>query len=169
MIRKSDGVDYAEFLKVGYWRIKVSLCWSTATRITRIIPSMKRKAGVFLVLLHVIVFRFYVKWIAENKLVVKRLRTNGQENGTQKKTKKQTKVTDDGVGWGVRLILACRRQKERKKKRTRLFLLGLLGVLDGEAPDIKVIAEIVDHVDRKVSVGGSREGETAPQVNVLHV
>lgn len=49
------------------------------------------------------------------------------------------------------------------------MLLGLLGVLDGEAPDIKVVAEVVDDVDRKVGVGCSRKGETAPQVNVLHV
>lgn len=62
----------------------------------------------------------------------------------------------------------CGLKKKRRKKENRL-LLGLLGVLDGEAPDIKVVAEVVDDVDRKVGVGCSREGETAPQVNVLHM
>lgn len=66
------------------------------------------------------------------------------------------------------MTLACRRKKESKNDR-KSSLLGLLRVLDGEAPDVKVITKVVDDVDREVGVGGGREGETAPQVNVLHV
>ena len=48
-------------------------------------------------------------------------------------------------------------------------LFSLLGVLDRKAPDIEVVAEIVDDADRKVSICGGREGQTAPKVDVLHV
>jgi len=50
-----------------------------------------------------------------------------------------------------------------------LLLLGLLGVLNGKAPDVKVVANIVDDHEGKVCIGSSSKGEAAPQVDVLHM
>lgn len=50
-----------------------------------------------------------------------------------------------------------------------LLLLGLLGVLNGKAPDVKVVANIVNDHESKVCIGSSSKGKAAPQVDVLHV
>jgi hypothetical protein len=42
-------------------------------------------------------------------------------------------------------------------------------MLDGKAPDVKVVAQIVDDHESKVSIGSSSKGQAAPQVDVLHV
>lgn len=48
-------------------------------------------------------------------------------------------------------------------------LFSLLGVLDRKAPDIEVIAQVVDNIDGEMGIRSSGEGQTTPQVNVLHV
>lgn len=42
-------------------------------------------------------------------------------------------------------------------------------MLNGEAPDIKVVANVIDDIDGKVSISSSREGKAAPQIDVLLV
>lgn len=42
-------------------------------------------------------------------------------------------------------------------------------MLNGEAPDVKVVAKVVNDHEGKVGIGSSRKGEAAPQVDVLHV
>lgn len=42
-------------------------------------------------------------------------------------------------------------------------------MLNGEAPNVKVVTEVIDDIDGKVGISGSRESKAAPQVDVLLV